>query len=178
MSNKMINLTAVLLVCSPFAVNAQAPVIQSASPVIYLADNLDEKDKLGWCIDTQGRGFSNKLHAHSCKPDKGKASDTQFSFDKNTGQLHSVAFSGKCAALNQAEDKTTPFGLIDCDASSPAQQFSYDKSSMEIHISSDATKCLVVGAASKSAGPFMSRDLIYKDCQSVESKYKQWVIKP
>lgn len=177
MSNKMINLTTIFLVSMPFTVNAQAPVIQSASPVIYLANNLDEKDKLGWCIDTKGRGFSEKLHAHSCKPDKGKALDTQFSFDQQSGQLHSVAYQGKCAALNNPADKTTPFGLIDCDANSVAQKFSYQAEAMQIQIGSDQAKCMVVGAASRSAGPFMSRDLIVADCNKVDKKYKQWVIK-
>ena len=29
-----------------------APIIQTPAPIIYLNDNLDEKDKLGWCFDT------------------------------------------------------------------------------------------------------------------------------
>ena len=44
------------------------PQIRTPLPVIYLEDNLDEKDNLGYCIDTVGRGFAEKLHAHSCKP--------------------------------------------------------------------------------------------------------------
>ncbi len=50
---------------------AEPPQLQTSAPVIFLADNLDEQDKLGWCIDTQGRGFSERLHAHSCKPQGG-----------------------------------------------------------------------------------------------------------
>ena len=32
--------------------NAAPPALQTPEPAIYLADNLDEKDNLGWCIDT------------------------------------------------------------------------------------------------------------------------------
>lgn len=176
---KMVMLcSSFLMLTTPFTVNAHPPVIQSATPVIYLADNLNEKDNLGWCIDTKGRGFSEKLHAHSCKPDKGKALDTQFSFDQQTGQLRSVAYQGKCAALNDPEHKSTPFALLDCDTNSVAQKFSYQPETMQIQIFSDQAKCVVVGAASKSAGPFMSRDLLLKNCNAVDKKYKQWLIKP
>ena len=48
---------------------------------------------------------------------------------------------------------------------------------MEIRISSETSKCVVVAPNSISAGPFMSRDLIYANCRSVENKYKQWVVK-
>ena len=37
------------------------PIIQSPTPLIHLADNLDEQDQLGWCIDTQGNGFNENL---------------------------------------------------------------------------------------------------------------------
>ena len=57
---------------------AAEAVIETPSPVIHLRDNLDEADGLGWCIDTIGRGLSNQLHAHSCKPQGG---DVQFRFD-------------------------------------------------------------------------------------------------
>ena len=50
-----------------FDIQAAPPNILTPAPVIYLADNLDEQDQLGWCIDTKGRGFSDRLHAHSCK---------------------------------------------------------------------------------------------------------------
>ncbi len=35
------------------------PLIQTEGPIIHLADNLDEPDQLGWCIDTEGRDFSD-----------------------------------------------------------------------------------------------------------------------
>ena len=68
---------AMMLLVLPLTGKAEEPAIQTQGTVIYLADNLNEEAKLGWCIDTQGRGFSDKLHSHSCKPTGG---DTQFSF--------------------------------------------------------------------------------------------------
>lgn len=57
---------------------ADTPELRTPPPVIYLSDNLDEVDRLGWCIDTRGRGFSEHLQAHSCKPQGG---DVQFQHD-------------------------------------------------------------------------------------------------
>ncbi|GAM60755.1 hypothetical protein JCM19232_3697 [Vibrio ishigakensis] len=69
--------------CSAFA---SAPDLKSATPVIYLADNLEEKDNLGWCIDTDGRGFSELLQAHSCKPAAEEPLDTQFRYIIESGR--------------------------------------------------------------------------------------------
>lgn len=101
--------------------HANEPAIKTPSPVIYLADNLDEKDKLGWCIDTLGRGFAERLQAHSCKP---KGGDVQFSFNEKTGQIMSVEFSEFCMA-NRPDAKTI-FGLETCDTKSAEQRFVYD----------------------------------------------------
>ena len=159
--------------------NVNAPTIQSPSPVIYLADNLDEKDKLGWCIDTEGRGFSDKLQSHSCKPNTGQSenNDTQFSYHKESGQIRSVPFEGKCITLNNPDDKVWPLGLIDCVAGDSLQNFIYKPDTMEIQLHGDTSKCVAVAQESIIAGPYMSRDLIYVNCESIENKYKQWVIK-
>ena len=61
----------------------------------------DEADDLGWCIDTIGRGMSDRLHAHSCKP---RGGDVQFRLSETTGQIASVAFEGKCMANLHPED--------------------------------------------------------------------------
>ncbi len=82
-------LVASLFFIMPAMVSADEPVIQTEGTVIYLADNLQEEAKLGWCIDTRGRGFGEQLHAHSCKPQGG---DVQFSFDEESGKIQSVAF--------------------------------------------------------------------------------------
>ena len=49
-------------------VSGSIPQFRTPLPVIYLEDNLDEKDDLGYCIDPVGRVFVEKLHAHLCKP--------------------------------------------------------------------------------------------------------------
>ena len=59
-----------------------APIIQTNPPFIILNNNLDEKDKLGWCFDTKGWGFTEQLHAHSCKP---AGDDVLFSYDDVSG---------------------------------------------------------------------------------------------
>ena len=177
MTRYVVMLVAVALATISMIGAAEAPDIKSGTPVIYLADNLDEKDKLGWCIDTKGRGFSEILHAHSCKPDRGKDLDTQFSWHEESGQIRSVAFEGKCMTLNKPADPVEPFGLLDCTSDESAQQFVYDPESMEIRPATDPSQCVVVAQDSRAAGPFMSRDLIYASCQSIAKKHKQWIIK-
>ena len=156
---------------------ANPPNLQTSPPIIYLADNLDEQDQLGWCIDTRGRGFGEELHAHSCKPG-GQAldSDVQFSYEANSGQIKSVAYDNKCADLSMPSNESIPFGLLDCDANDAAQKFDYNAQTGEIYIRSQADMCLVAGAQSRAAGPFMSRDLSVKPCASVETALKQWVV--
>lgn len=95
------------------AVSAQEgvtpPDLRTPPPVIHLADNLDEKDGLCWCIDTLGRGFSEDLQVHSCKPQGG---DVQFSFLAETGSIRSVAYPGYCVTLRMQAEPTR-FGLAD-----------------------------------------------------------------
>jgi hypothetical protein len=110
------------IVALPLAGFAEAAP-DPTGPVIYLADNLDEADELGWCIDTLGRGFAETLQIHSCKPQGG---DTQFRYDVNAQQIQYVAFEAKCMALSDPENTAVPFGLIDCVADDPTQQFSFD----------------------------------------------------
>jgi hypothetical protein len=159
------------------AIGAQAasPEVQTPSPVIYLADNLDEADQLRWCIDTVGRGLSDQLHAHSCKP---RGGDVQFAFtktspDDETGQIASVAFDGLCANY----EGVVPLSLVACDDSSE-QRFRYEQTSQTFHPESDPDACLVVGETSRSAGPFMSRDLLVAPCDAIAQKFKSWVIVP
>jgi len=78
-----ISCSAVFLLASLISLSANAapPELQTPEPVIYLADNIDEKDNLGWCIDTLGRGWSEQLQTHSCKPQGG---DVQFFYNKET----------------------------------------------------------------------------------------------
>ena len=62
---KLLLATAAFLVTAA-AVIAAPPDLRTPAPVIHLADNLDEADDLGWCIDTIGRGLSDRLHAQRC----------------------------------------------------------------------------------------------------------------
>lgn len=167
-------IASILLYAAPLTVSAEAPDIKTEGTVIYLADNLNEEKKLGWCIDTKGRGLSDQLHAHSCKPQGG---DTQFSFDEASGKIESVAYEGKCMALSDPENKQLPFGLLDCVKDEENQRFVYDAESMEIRIAADQTQCVAVVDKISNAGPFQSRDLIYAACDALEPAFKQWVIR-
>lgn len=170
-------LVALAVGSSALTAAAEAPVLQSHSPVIYLADNLDEKDKLGWCIDTQGRGFAEILHSHSCKEAARGISDTQFSYDPSSGQIRSVPFEGKCMSFSDPENAVSPFGLHDCQDGEITQAFDYDAETMEIRFASDPSQCVTVAPESRAAGPYMSRNLIYGDCDSAAPRFKQWIVK-
>ena len=172
--HKVATIAATLLLTSPFASMAEEPVIQSEGALIYLADNLNENAKLGWCIDTEGKGFSDQLQAHSCKPE---GADTQFSFDATHSMIKSVAYEGKCMALSEPENTEIPFGLLDCVKDDVTQQFIYDTDSMEFHIGSDESKCVTVAETIIEAGPYQSRDLIFASCADLDPSFKQWVVR-
>ena len=154
--------------------SAATPNLQTPAPVIHLADNLDEKDELGWCIDTLGRGWSEQLQTHSCKPQGG---DVQFSYDKETRQIMSVEFPGKCATLHEAAAAGVSFDLLDCSATSAVQMFIYNAETLEFMPEGDRSLCIAAGAESKSAGPFMSRVLELVPCESTDASLKQWIVK-
>lgn len=165
---------AVLCLFAPMAASAMEPVVQTKGTVIYLADNLNEEAKLGWCIDTEGKGLSDQLQAHSCKPAGG---DTQFSYDTATSTIRSVPYENKCMAYSAPDDAEHPYGLLDCVDGDAAQKFTYDAGSMEIRIGSDAAKCVTVATTIIDAGPYQSRDLIVAQCADLDASYKQWVIR-
>jgi hypothetical protein len=154
--------------------NAAPPALQTPEPVIYLADNLDEKDNLGWCIDTLGRGWSEQLQTHSCKPQGG---DVQFFYNVETSQIASVEFAGKCATLHETAAAGVTFDLLDCSPTSAEQLFTYSADSSEFSPGSDRSLCVAAGAGSAAAGPFMSRKLELAPCVSTDARLKQWVIK-
>lgn len=161
---------AALAVVSASAL-AEPPKLQTAAPVIYLADNLDEKDELGWCIDTLGRGFAQRLQAHSCKPSGG---DVRFSFDAQTGRIQSVEYSDYCMAYQPNEEST--FALVTCDTAATDQQFVYDPDSQTIRTAEDESTCVSVGQNSHSAGPYMLRELVLTDCVTTREVLKEWVV--
>ena len=152
---------------------ANPPIIQTPSPVIHLLDNLDEKDKLGYCIDTRGRGFNEELHAHSCKP---RGGDVQFFYNKETLQICSVEFTGYCIEMPGGALKGMSLRLVESDTSSSDQKFIYNKDSGEFLPEEDLTLCLAVGETSAAAGPYMSRSLTLELSSETDVKLKQWVI--
>ena len=157
-----------------FPVFAEPPVLQVPTPVIYLADNLDEKDKLGWCIDTLGNGFAENLHAHSCKPSGG---DVQFTYDAESLHIVSVEFSDKCVTLNENPERETDFALLDCLTGDANQSFTYDDDALLFHPEENDSYCIAVGDASQSAGPYMSRALELVTCEESPLEQQQWIIK-
>ena len=157
-----------------------APIIQTKPPIIYLKDNLDEKDQLGWCFDTKGRGLTDQLHAHSCKPTSDDAlfvhdDDVLFHYDNMSGQIRSATYANKCAQI-LAEDAEVDFGLLDCDGQSSDQQFDYNALTSEFHPRDKADQCIAVGGTSAVAGPYMSRALLLVSCDEVDPSLRQWAI--
>ncbi len=163
-----------LLLCLPTAAHAAPPDLQTPAPVIYLADNLDEQDNLGFCIDTVGRGFGERLHAHSCKP---RGGDVQFDYDRASRRILSATYAGKCATLLAPAAAGVSLGLLDCSDVSAEQTFDYDGDAQEFRPGADRSLCLAAGAQSRTAGPFMSRSLGLAPCASVEAGLRQWRIK-
>ena len=158
----------------PTWAQAAPPALQTPAPVIYLADNLDEQDRLGYCIDTVGRGFGERLHAHSCKP---RGGDVQFAYDVAARRIASATFAGKCATLTAPAAPGVSLGLVDCSKDSAGQDFDYDGDTMAFRPGRAPTLCLAAGAASRSAGPFMSRDLVLAPCASIDARFRQWRVK-
>ncbi len=156
---------------------AAEPSIQTKGPIIHLADNLDEKDNLGWCIDTVGRGRSDSLQVHSCKPSKAADLDVTFTYDEASGQIRSAAYDNQCATLN-AESAEHRFGLVDCKDGDAAQAFDYDASTGKLSPRGAGNQCLVAGDQSNTAGPYMSRTLDLADCEGVDPALRSWVVRP
>lgn len=152
---------------------ADTPDIKTPSPVIFLSDNFNEPDNLGWCIDTLGRGFAEELQAHSCKPQGG---DVQFDYQPQNKSITSVAFSDMCMTHNSKES-TVVFGLVDCDSADPAQQFVFDRSTGYLTPHADTDLCVAVGETIRKAGPFSSRDLILANCNITPPIHITWTIR-
>ncbi|WP_159020988.1 ricin-type beta-trefoil lectin domain protein [Algibacter sp. L3A6] len=149
------------------------PIIQTPSPVIHLADNLDEQDQLGYCIDTRGNGFNEELHAHSCKASGG---DVQFVYNEETLQICSVEFTGFCIEMSGGPTEGMSLRLVESDTSSSDQKFIYNEDNGEFVPEDDPTLCLTVGETSAAAGIYMFRSLTLELSSEIEGKFKQWVI--
>ena len=150
-----------------------APIIQTPTPVIHLADNLDEPDQLGWCIDTRGNGFNENLHAHSCKASGG---DVQFTYDEATRQLCSAEFGGFCIEMSGGPVEGMSLILVTSDANSSDQKFIYNEDSGEFRPEADTNLCLAVGSTSSAAGIYVSRTLTLERSSEIDEGRKKWVI--
>ncbi len=149
---------------------AAPPNLKTPAPVIYLEDNLNEAEQLGWCIDTVGRGLSDRLHAHSCKPQGG---DVQFRYDAQLKQIVSVAFPQLCMSIEPSED----FALLPCDIESASQKIEYNQTNLTFSPLQDPQVCIAVASEIRNAGPFQSRDLVLQECDAKASQNARWVIK-
>ena len=154
--------------------NSNAPNIQTPDPIIYLADNLDEQDKLGYCIDTDGKDFSDSLQVHSCKPN---GDDVLFYYDEETQQICSATYPGFAAAMVGGPAVGMTISLIKSDPKSSDQKFIYYKESGELLPKENMNLCLAAGSKSDAAGPYMSRTLSLEPRESTDKKLKTWIIK-
>jgi len=155
-------------------INSNTPNIQSPNPIIHLADNLDEQDKLGYCIDTDGKDFSDSLQVHSCKP---QGDDVLFYYDEETQQISSATYSGFSAAMIGGPKIGMTISLVKSDPESSEQKFIYNKESGEFRPKENTELCLAAGSESDAAGPYMSRTLSLQPRESTDKKLKTWVIK-
>lgn len=162
----MKQLYLILLLAVPSMALAEAPNLQTPSPVLYLADNLDEPDQLGYCLDTVGRGQSDRAHVHSCKP---RGGDVQFFYDEASKQIQSATFDNIC--LDIADQR---FALVVC-TGAETQKYDFDIERGELRPSSTPSLCLSSAEQSRQAGPYMSRDLVLADCATTPVALKSWV---
>lgn len=150
-----------------------APLIQTPAPLIHLADNLDEQDRLGWCIDTRGNGFNENLHTHSCKASGG---DVQFIYNEETLQICSVEFTGYCVEMSGGPIEGMSLSLVESNTDSPDQRFVYNESSGEFNPEEDTSLCIAAGNTSAVAGIYMSRSLTLEISSETEESLKKWII--
>lgn len=149
------------------------PTIQTPAPLIHLADNLDEQDELGWCIDTKGNGFAEELHLHSCKPNGG---DVQFFHNEVTLQICSVEYNDFCVEMTGGPVVGMSLNLVESNTDSPEQKFIYYGDSGEFRPEADTSLCLAAGDTSAVAGIYMSRTLTLELSSETEELLKKWVI--
>ena len=164
---------AVALVGSPAL--ADAPNVPTPPPYIVLADNIDEPNGYGFCLDTKGRGQGELMHSHSCKPDRGENSyDVRFRFDTATGQIQSNTYAGQCVQVLRS-GRSSEFALLPC-SEAPGQKFTTGDGDGTIRLASDAESCMIVAPNTRPAGPWVARDLQLASCAETEDIRKRWTI--
>ena len=184
MSHSLFN-ASLLSLCIFFVgcVVAKAPNVPTQAPYIVLSDNLDEPNGYGFCLDTDGRGKSELLHTHSCKPktatgtprnDRGH--DVRFAYDPVTQQISSYAYEGLCMQVLIATGRAE-FGLLAC-SDHPHQRFVYAKTDKTLRLATDNSVCVAVDTTMVPAGPWVKRALTLGACDKIQSALKQWLISP
>lgn len=160
--------------------DAAAPQVPTEAPYIVLSDNLDEPNGYGFCIDTLGRGQSDLLQSHTCKPARegnprnAQDNDTRFTFDPETGQVVSYAFEGVCMQALIAGELTM-FGLLEC-SDHPRQQFVYNSADQTLRLGKDQSLCVSVAPETAPAGPWVKRALMLENCDETNNLLKKWTI--
>ena len=167
-----------LLLCTITPVFADAPKVPSDVPYFVLSDNHDEPNGYGFCLDTAGRGKTDLLQSHTCKPaskdkeGKPTPNDTQFWYDAENKRVESVAYPGMCMQV-LISPYATVFGLLDC-GDQPRQKFVYSADDKMLKMEEDQTKCISVVSETIKAGPWSSRALALTSCDETEDSLKQW----
>ena len=156
--------------CNPEVLNP--PNIQTPTPLIHLAENLDEQDQLGWCIDTRGNGFNEQLHTHSCKASGG---DVQFVYNAETHQICSAEYTGFCIEMSGGPVEGMSLILVESDISTPDQKFIYNDCE-EFVPEGNTNLCLAAGETSGVAGIYMFRTLTLELSSETDANLKRWVI--
>lgn len=180
-----LTLIAALSVTSTIAAAATSPnntpQVPSEPPYIVLSDNLDEPNGYGFCIDTYGRGKSELVQTHSCKPKAPEGSprdyqdnDARFEYDEAANRIRSYAFEGLCLQALLATGKTE-FGLLKC-SDTKHQSFVYSEEDQTIRLLENAQLCLSVATETQEAGPWVKRPLELSDCASVDMSLAQWTV--
>ena len=169
-----------LFVSTPSSAYADAPKVPTATPYIVLSENLDEPNGYGFCLDTYGRGKSDLMQTHSCKPAKEnqprdyKDNDTRFIYDVDTSRVVSYAFEGFCMQALIAPEATV-FALLEC-SDHPRQKFVYNNTDQTFRLDEDQDRCVSVASETAPAGPWVKRPLMLQNCDEIDTSLKQWTV--
>ncbi|GLO62752.1 hypothetical protein MACH09_32600 [Vibrio sp. MACH09] len=182
--NSMTNvIIAFSLVFSPSLLMAAEPTVPTEPPYIVLSDNLDEPNGYGFCIDTYGRGHSELLQTHTCKPRPDEGSprnhsghDVRFEYNSKTNRIQSYAFEGLCMQGLLAKGKSE-LALLDC-SDAKHQGFVYQEDDQTIRLQADNSYCLAVTSETQTAGPWVKRPLQLAQCDEITPNLMQWTVVP
>ena len=166
--------------CAQSTSSTAAPDVPTDPPYIVLSANHDEPNGYGFCIDTYGRGQSDLLQTHSCKPAKAgeersySGNDTRFEYNADTQQIMSYPFEGYCMQALVATGLTV-FALLEC-SDHPRQKFVHNADDESLRLAEDQSRCITVVSETVPAGPWVKRPLNLETCDDAETSLKRWTI--